>query len=740
MDCQRPGCTGTIEDGYCNVCGMAPEKGAMAAAPQSLQPPAVGQSPSAGRSPSAGQTPSARASQATRGTTSGGTSRRTGSGRTRRGNLGAGLVEVPPVPSKDPTSVILANPEVEESKRYCGHCGKPVGRSKPGKTARAEGFCPHCGTAYSFTPKLKPGELVAHQYQVVGCIAHGGLGWIYLAKDHNVSDRWVVLKGLLDAGDADAMEAAIAERRFLAEVEHPNIVKIYNFVEHGGLGYIVMEYVGGQSLKEVRKQYTDVTGGPVPVAQAIAFMLEILPALGYLHSRDLLFCDFKPENAIQTEEQMKVIDLGGVRRLDDNLSALYGTVGYQAPEVAELGASIASDLYTVGRTLAVLSFEFRGFQDPKRYATALPPATDVPIFGRYESFHRFLLRSTQPDPDMRFASAETMREQLLGVLREVVALDGGAAQPTPSKLFSPELITNPDAADWKSLPVPAVDPVDPQAALLASLSGATPEQVVAALERAPFTPEIGFRLAQAHVVGGDYDLADRTLDRLTKEDPSDWRIHWWRGIRALASGYLDAAVNELDEVYSELPGELAPKLALACGLELKGDPARAGGYYARVALTDPTSASAAFGLARCRMRTGDRAGAAVALQGVPATSSAHARAQVTLCRVLATEVNGTSPSLADLVAASQTIEQLQVDAEIRFGLTREILASALAMLTAGHIPPDGTTRIGGAALDERDIRKGLEKTCRELARYAATRAEKIALIDKANEYRPLTLT
>src|SRR5207248_9566584 len=62
-------------------------------------------------------------------------------------------------------------------------------------------------TAYSFTPKLKPGELVAYQYQVVGCIAHGGLGWIYLAKDHNVSDRWVVLKGLLDAGDADAMRS-----------------------------------------------------------------------------------------------------------------------------------------------------------------------------------------------------------------------------------------------------------------------------------------------------------------------------------------------------------------------------------------------------------------------------------------------------------------------------------------------------------------------------------------------------
>jgi serine/threonine-protein kinase PknG len=649
-------------------------------------------------------------------------------------------VEVPPAPYRDPTSVVLAHPEVEEAKRFCGNCGTAVGRSKDGHPGRAEGFCPRCGNAYSFAPKLKTGDLVAHQYEVVGCIAHGGLGWIYLAKDRNVSDRWVVLKGLLDTGDADAMEAAIAERRFLAEVEHPNIVKIYNFVQQDDLGYTVMEYVGGKSLKDIRKQYQDDTGAPVPVAQAIAFMLEILPPLAYLHSRDLLFCDFKPENAIQTEEQIKLIDLGGVRQIDDERSALYGTIGYQAPEVADVGASIASDLFTVARALAVLTFDFRGFQDPKRYATTLPPAADVPVFGRYQSFYRFLLKGSHADPAQRFPSAEAMREQLLGVLREVVALDGGTAQPAPSKLFSPELLTNPDAPDWKSLPVPAVDPADPQAAMLAGLAGGTPEQVTAALERAPLTMEIGYRLAQAYVVGSQFDKVDHILDVLHQQDPEDWRTHWWRGMRALASGYQKAAVNEFDAVYGDLPGEPAPKLALACALELSGDPQGAAGFYARVALTDPTSASAAFGLARCRVRTGDRTGAAKALQGVPATSSAHARAQITLCRVLAADVEGAKPTLADLEAASRTIEELQVDAEVRYGLTKDILASALAMMTDGSIAPDGSVKIAGAPLDERNIRLGLEKAYRELAHYAPTHAEKIALVDKANEYRPLTLT
>ena len=121
---------------------------------------------------------------------------------------------------------------------------------------------------------------------MIGALAHGGMGWIYLAKDRNVSGRWVVLKGLLNTGDADALAATIGEQRFLARVEHPLIVEIYNFVTHDDAGYIVMEYVGGRSLKQLLKQRMTANGGesdPLPVDQALAFLIEILPALGYLH-------------------------------------------------------------------------------------------------------------------------------------------------------------------------------------------------------------------------------------------------------------------------------------------------------------------------------------------------------------------------------------------------------------------------------------------------------------------------
>ena len=76
---------------------------------------------------------------------------------------------------------------------------------------------------------------------------------------------------------------------------------------------------------------------PLPVDQAIAYILEVLPAFSYLHDLGLVYCDFKPDNLIQFGDAVKLIDLGGVCRIDDDDSAIYGTVGYQAPEVARSG-------------------------------------------------------------------------------------------------------------------------------------------------------------------------------------------------------------------------------------------------------------------------------------------------------------------------------------------------------------------------------------------------------------------
>ena len=203
-------------------------------------------------------------------------------------------------------------------------------------------------------PTLRPGDVVAEQYEVKGCLAFGGLGWIYLAKDTTLG-RWVVLKGLLNAGDESAAAAAVAERQFLAAVKHPNIVGIYNFVKRGAEGFIVMEYVGGTTIKELRK-----SRGPLPPAEAIAYVHRILGAFTYLHRLGLVYCDMKPENFMLEGDppDVKLIDMGGVRRIDDAGGDIYGTKGYSATEAGE-GPTVVTDLYTLGRTLAVLLMDFR---------------------------------------------------------------------------------------------------------------------------------------------------------------------------------------------------------------------------------------------------------------------------------------------------------------------------------------------------------------------------------------------
>ncbi|MEC3975445.1 tetratricopeptide repeat protein [Amycolatopsis sp. H20-H5] len=701
-----------------------------------------------------------------------GSSRRTSSRTSRRGRLGAGLVDVPQVPYRDPASAVIDNPMVSEEKRFCSNCGEKVGRGKDGKPGSPEGTCGNCGTAFSFVPKLQPQEIVGGQYEVLGALAYGGLGWIYLAQDHNVSDRWVVLKGLIDTGDATAMLAAVNEVRFLAEVEHPNIVKIHNFVQHPDsqsgttVGYIVMEYVGGQSLRQLALAHHRETKRPepLPIGQVIAYGLEILPAMGYLHGQGLLYCDLKPDNVIQTHEQLKLIDLGAVRRTDDYESPLFFTTGYSAPELATHGASVASDLYTVGRTLAVLSFEFTGYTS--KYKTTLPGPDVVPLFSLFGSYHRFLKRATHVDPDRRFIAAEEMGDQLTGVLREIMALGTGKPRPGASTVFGPEsrtfgvdmvvpepgaAVPLPDAAEVVAgLPIPQVDTDDAAAGVLATTTALDPKGAIEALAGAPRESiEVRLRIVRARIELAEFVEAQRQLQAaqylaIKAGFPHDWRIDWYRGLIELAGGRSRVAHVAFGAVYDELPGEIAPKLALAVSAEGVGDYFGAARFYELVWRTDRSYVSAAFGLARVYLAQGARTSAIEVLEAVPVSSSHHVAAQVAAIKIK-TRVHGggkdpITVSERDLVDASTRLERLTLDAERRTRLSAEVLEAAYDWVLAPQGEPTQGAKVLGCALDERDLRFGLERCYRTLARLAGTMDQRVELVDKANAIRPRTLT
>lgn len=746
------GCGGTYgPEGYCDNCGKKAKPGAVpAAAP-------VGSSPTALR-------------PATQGV--GGPSVRTmptRSGRTRsrstRGRLGAGLLDMPRVPLRDPAVAVMKDPQVAESRRFCGKCEKPVGRGRDGQPGRPEGFCSHCRTPYSYAPRLWHGDVVANRYEILGCLAYGGLGWIYLARDRNVSDgvseRWVVLKGLIDTGDPDAIAAAISERRYLVDVDHPNIVKIHDFTEHPDpktntmLSYIVMEYVGGQSLRQRHRDHRGPYGqrAPLPLPQVLAYGVEILPALGYLHDRGLLFCDFKPDNVIHAEEQLKLIDLGGVRHVDDDTSAIYGTPGYQAPEIAEVGTSIASDLYTVGRSLAVMSFEFGGFT--REHLHSLPTPAEVPLLAEQESYHRLLRRATHRDPDERFFSASEMREQLLGVLREVLSAADRTPRPAISTVFTPErrvfgteagtVAAADDAArpvDWAAvadaLPTPQVDVTDQGAGFLATVVTGRPRELVEALQAAPVqSPEVVLRLVAAHIAAGDRNAATAELQEYAAANPHDWRVSWYSGIAALASGRPGDARQAFDAVYDGLPGEAAAKLALAAAAEWDGDDDAAARCYQRVWRTDRSYVSAAFGLARVLCRRGDWQAAATVLDEVPDTSSQYTAAQIAAVR--ARLGPGQQVTEADLADAAARIARLRLDVERHARLAVELFTVALGWHQASPRGGARGAKLLGRRLELRELRFGLEEAYRSLAKVSADRALRITLVDMANRVRPRTM-
>ncbi len=708
--CAQTGCSGAIEDGYCDACGMA-----------------------AGSSTRTGslRTPSTRSSRSARST-------RTGSNRTGRGSsrlVGSRPLARPPLPPLDPLASIVPG-VVPEKKRFCSSCDATLKRDS--------GFCAKCGQEYSFVPTLAPGDMVVGKYEIKGTTAFGGLGWIYLALD-TVLNRWVILKGLLNSKDPKMLEVAVKEREFLASVKHPNIVSIYDFITHGDEGFIVMEYVNGKTLMTLRKEH----GGPLPVAEAISYIAEILPALGYLDEMGLVYCDFKPENVMVEEESVKLIDLGAVRRVDDLGGDIYGSKGYTAPEAHDAPTPL-SDLYSAARALAVLvaPFEFQG-----KYQHSLPPPGECAVFQANDGLYRFLLKATRAKPEERFQSAGEMSEQLVGVLRGIVGESGDLGR-IESALFEPdgERATDSKGAHvLDELPKLKVDRDDSAASIILAASALPDaERRLTLFERAKKTHagslELTLRIIDELITLGLFDRASDGLEVVQASHPTEWRLAWYRGRALLAQGKTTETLAVFEAIAEEFPGELAPKQALARthenhALAEVGRAAaldRAIAYYDSVSKADSSFTSAALGLARCLDHKGDRVAAAEAYRRVPATSNRFAQSRVELARLL---VRG-HPSTNELLQASVALETLEgiVEGISAHELRAEVLAAAATSAAKSNAIPPADLKILGVPFIEAKLRLAAEAELRTCARYAETSAERITFVDRANAVRPLTLT
>ncbi|MFC8043012.1 tetratricopeptide repeat protein [Nocardia sp. NPDC057353] len=680
--------------------------------------------------------------------------------------LGAGLAAAPAVPPIEPEAAVLAEPEVPEHKRFCWNCAGPVGRAA-GKTPGAtHGSCGQCRALFGFRPPLAEGDVVAEQYEIRGCLAHGGFGWVYLARDRHVGGRWVVLKGQRNPRDPEAHVTALAERQFLSEVIHPAIVKIFNFVTHRGAGYIVMEYIGGRSLGALLEQRG---AEPIPVPEAISYLLGILPALDHLHSLGLAYNDLKPDNVMVCGTEVTLIDLGAVAALRSG-GALEGTPGFQAPEVARTGPTVASDIYSAGRTLAALALPGD---------TAAELRAEEPALRRHPEFAELLRRAVDPDPDRRFRSAAAMYRQLEGVLRMVLARETGRDQPRVSATFgalradfgAAALLESVDitlGGDLPSrltarglaaaLPIPMVDPDDPASGVLAGRAHADPDRAFealritrAALRADAVDPPESFELecalieVRAYLDIGSTATARELLELLRVAHPVEWRLDWFEALAALATGRLERAHARFAAARAMVPGELAPVLALAATAELLANAAtepgdrerwqrRAAADYRTVWQTDTTVAVAAFGLARMAIAAGEPVAAVDTLRQVRSTAPDYDTARMTLALLLVSRP-AAELSQEELDEAAHRLHGLPRDRRL-LELRAAVLDGGLRWFGAGGRPERQGDTLLGCCCTERGLRKGLEAALRAVAEVTPNSLDRFALVDRANAVRP----
>jgi eukaryotic-like serine/threonine-protein kinase len=266
----------------------------------------------------------------------------------------------------------------------------------------------------------RPGEVAG--YEILGELGRGAMGVVYKARQRGLK-RIVALKMISAGGHHGPADVARfrSEAIAVADLQHPNIVQIYEVGEDHGHPYFSLEYVAGGSLAK------KIAGTPLPPHEAARLVRALADGMEYAHQRGIIHRDLKPANVLLTEAgEPKVSDFGLVKRLEDDAGqtqsgSILGTPSYMAPEQAEgknkeIGPR--SDIYALGGIL----YEFLTGRPPFRAASVLdtlqqvrkeepiPPSQFQPKVPR--DLETICLKCLQKDPARRYVSAAALSEDL----------------------------------------------------------------------------------------------------------------------------------------------------------------------------------------------------------------------------------------------------------------------------------------------------------------------------------------
>lgn len=266
-------------------------------------------------------------------------------------------------------------------------------------------------------PEDLQGQTLGH-YRIVRQVGYGGMSTVFLAEDINLG-REVALKVFWPRpGETkDFLRRFSREARVLAQLDHPNILPVYDFGEQDGHAYLVMPYMGGGSLKDLLK-----VRQVLPPAEAIVLTTEVLNALQYAHERGLIHRDIKPGNMLfKSDGKLMLCDFGLVKVYSaegENKSpfetasetgpAITGTPEYMPPEQIHGQPSPASDIYAVGVVLYEMLTGVRPFTANSVMSVLMKQISEQPrplrqinprISPQLESA---VLRALDKDPSRRY--------------------------------------------------------------------------------------------------------------------------------------------------------------------------------------------------------------------------------------------------------------------------------------------------------------------------------------------------
>jgi serine/threonine-protein kinase len=278
------------------------------------------------------------------------------------------------------------------------------------------------------------GTQLSGRYRLDEKIGAGGMSTVYRARDMTLErDVAVKLMHREIAADSDHLERFRREARAVAQLSHPYIVSVIDAGEDQGRPYIVFEYIQGETLKDRIRRV-----GRLPVAEAVAYAVEIARALGYAHQRHIVHRDVKPQNVlIDAEGSAKVTDFGIARTLDqEGLTAdgrVLGTTDYVSPEQA-LGHKVTgqSDLYSLGIVLFEMLTGEVPFKGENQVAVAMKHVREALPDVQHlrpevsSALAAVVDRATAKDLDRRYADDLELIADLEDVLAIETARAGGA--------------------------------------------------------------------------------------------------------------------------------------------------------------------------------------------------------------------------------------------------------------------------------------------------------------------------